>query len=282
MAAQRLQSLLSSPTHDLPMFHDGSPYHTHQKCSHCFQVQRSHQAKLSLCAMCRVEMYCSKECQKAHWPAHKAQCKVYKAERLAVAEKTGIESAQADCHAWIKYFDTPIKNCAIAAMRLPETPHMERTEIFSLTIHHKGDPSRPVQQRFAVIEVARRRAAEFPPMSTVFQGMKSYPGFCERGKVEMGARFYGCVRVGILATYGPSVDEPVAVIQRLNHFSIDDTTARAKIVRQDWFMLFREYVEQGARIKFCCGRLPGAEDVCCCGGWVHDEEKRKAFSGTKN
>ncbi|KAJ7121601.1 hypothetical protein C8R44DRAFT_786537 [Mycena epipterygia] len=265
---------LSCITHDLPMFHDGPPHHTHQHCSKCFQMQRTH-AKLSLCKGCGIAMYCSRECQVAHWPTHKAACKLAKEERHAIAEKCGIESAMPDLHAWMKYYDTPIKNCAIAALRLPENPHMERTEMLYIQLHHKGDSTLPVHDRFFVMAVGRRSLAELPPLSALRGTGTRYAENCERAKVELGDRFYGVGRVGFSVLFGANSN---AVSEKLKHFPIDKISARANIVRQDWWMLFREYVEVGAKMKFCCGRLPGMDDICCCGGWVHDAEKREAFS----
>ncbi|KAJ6571265.1 hypothetical protein B0H19DRAFT_1255254 [Mycena capillaripes] len=258
------------------MFHDGPPHHTHQHCSHCLQMQRTHQAKLALCSSCEIAMYCSKECQVAHWPAHKKQCKLNKAERLSIAEKSGIASAIPDLTAWVRYYDTPLKT--LAAMRLPENPHMERKAILFVHLHHTGDLTVPIHQRFAVMSVSRRESGDISPLSPLRPALARYPEVCERGKIELGEDFYGCVRFALTVTFGGECEAPKTITERMVQFSIDKETARANIVRQDWWILFREYVELGAKIKFCCGRLPGVEDLCCCGGWVHDAEKRKAFT----
>jgi hypothetical protein len=60
------QSLLScgSMASDLglQMFHDGPVSHSHQSCGNCFQVQRSHGQKLSLCGGCKEVKYCVSCC----------------------------------------------------------------------------------------------------------------------------------------------------------------------------------------------------------------------------
>ncbi|KAJ7692461.1 hypothetical protein B0H17DRAFT_541237 [Mycena rosella] len=175
----------------------------------------------------------------------------------------------------MSHYDTPLKNCAIAAMHLPENPHMERQEILYLQLHHKGDSTLPIHDRFWVLAVGRRSRAELVPGSALCAMNAGYPEACERGKIELGDSFYGVVRIGFSILFGP---QPSAVAERMKHFSIDKTTARATIVRQDWWTLFRGYVELGAKIRFCCGRVQGLDGLCCSGGWVHDAENREAFS----
>lgn len=46
-------------------------YLDRKTCSGCGCVA----AKLSKCARCELVAYCSKECQKMHWPEHKGDCK---------------------------------------------------------------------------------------------------------------------------------------------------------------------------------------------------------------
>ncbi|KAJ7760320.1 hypothetical protein B0H14DRAFT_2634219 [Mycena olivaceomarginata] len=101
--------------------------------------------------------------------------------------------------------------------------------------------------------------------------------FCARGKVQFGDNLYGCVRVGLHVAYGPHLYAPTAVVQQMIHFSINKDLARENIVLQERWLLLREYIKLGARMRLCCGRVASMEDVCCCGGWAHDEEKRVRF-----
>ena len=43
-------------------------------CANC-KSEQSSSVKLSSCARCKKVKYCSKECQKNHWPKHKISCK---------------------------------------------------------------------------------------------------------------------------------------------------------------------------------------------------------------
>ncbi|KAJ7175129.1 hypothetical protein C8R43DRAFT_976018 [Mycena crocata] len=265
---------LATSTHDLPMFHDGAIHHTHQKCSKCLVIQRTHAIKLRSCARCHQAMYCSKECQTKDWPTHKGKCKALERERAEIQLKTGLTSLVDDVYAWMDYYDTPLKNCAIAAMRLPENPHMERKALLFLQIQYEEDHADlPAHRKFSIISVGRPYMNDLPLQSVLRKTAAQYSQMCDRGRIELGDRFYGVGRVGIdVCVGGTSV-----VTERLKHFSIDTETAPANIVRQDWWVLFREYVALGARIKFCCGKMGGVDDICCCGGWVHDDEKREAF-----
>jgi hypothetical protein len=43
-------------------------------CAHC-GAREVHVAQFKRCAACKCVVFCSKDCQLANWPAHKAACK---------------------------------------------------------------------------------------------------------------------------------------------------------------------------------------------------------------
>jgi hypothetical protein len=45
-----------------------------QSCAHCGAV-KLHVAQFKRCSACKAVVFCSKDCQLANWPAHKAACK---------------------------------------------------------------------------------------------------------------------------------------------------------------------------------------------------------------
>ena len=47
----------------------------HKRCYWCGTVRQDGKPRFKVCANCEEAYYCSKECQKRHWPIHKASCK---------------------------------------------------------------------------------------------------------------------------------------------------------------------------------------------------------------
>ncbi|KAJ7150682.1 hypothetical protein C8R46DRAFT_1305323 [Mycena filopes] len=262
----------------LPMFHDGPVSHSHQTCGNCFQSQRSHASKLSRCARCVHVSYCSKKCQTADWPQHKQACKYLAAERRQIEEASGLPTPMQDFHEWVAYYNAPLQNCAVAIMELPQRPHLERLTVLALCLRHKRKPNLPVWDKFEVTSITRMDAAFLAAHMNPGLDASHYAKVCEKGKIELGDSYYGMGRYSFSVQFNEGWKEQPT--EKLNHFAISKETARAQSLRADPWVLLREYINVGAKMKFCCGRLriPGMDDICCCGGWVHDEEKRKAFS----
>ncbi|KAF8169003.1 hypothetical protein K438DRAFT_242583 [Mycena galopus ATCC 62051] len=260
------------------MFHDGPVSHTHQSCANCFQFQRSHGRKLSRCAGCLEIMYCSKECQLADRPAHKQTCKVLTKEREAIEADGGLQSAMAEFHAWVAYYNMPLQNCAIAAMELPERPHLEKHAVLCIRMWHKRDSSLPLWDKFEVMTIGREGLGDLPREAPLPIQPAQYERACEKGRIELGRDFYGVVRYVFLVHFGK--DKRIIHTAKMRHFAISHEIARTRSLRADWWVLLREYINNGTKMRFCCGKIPipHCEDICCCGGWVHDAEKRGAFS----
>jgi hypothetical protein len=48
---------------------------SHRECTLCHTVACISQPKFKTCGRCKSVFYCSAECQKKHWPAHRHMCK---------------------------------------------------------------------------------------------------------------------------------------------------------------------------------------------------------------
>jgi hypothetical protein len=46
-----------------------------EMCANCYVLEKTLHEKLLKCGQCRLIKYCSRECQREHWKAHKKQCK---------------------------------------------------------------------------------------------------------------------------------------------------------------------------------------------------------------
>ncbi|KAJ7890147.1 hypothetical protein B0H14DRAFT_3429206 [Mycena olivaceomarginata] len=120
-------------------------------------MQRSHRNQI-VAVQISDPVYGSRE--NAHWPAHKAECR---------RARGSIDSALPD-----EVLRPGARDCAIAAMRLPENPHIKRKEMLCVNLYDKGDPTLLVQQRFMVQSVGRRSSADLLPGSRLRPIMERY------------------------------------------------------------------------------------------------------------
>ncbi|SJL15844.1 uncharacterized protein ARMOST_19349 [Armillaria ostoyae] len=59
----------------------------HHACGRCLNCPNAGEKQYSRCAGCSTTYYCSQQCQKAHWPQHKAMCKDRKTARAQLKER---------------------------------------------------------------------------------------------------------------------------------------------------------------------------------------------------
>jgi len=189
-----------------------------------------------------------------------------------IEAKTGIPHGYTDLVQWVEYYSTPMKNCMVAALNLPQFPHQERHSVLSLQITHKKDATIPLQHRFVIDSISRCNRDDSNGISNEFirrldsQSMKNTIAF---GKMEMGSEYYGTLMIMVFGFFSitPLVSFPV-----MKTFSIDKSVASAKVKTLFWWLPLRQILENGKKMKFCCGKIEGVG--CCCGGWVHEDEMK--------
>ena len=62
---------------------------------------------------------------------------------------------------------------------------------------------------------------------------------------------------------------PLLTIPIIKYFSISNYVASARVITGPWWPPLRNILENGKKMKFCCGKIEGGG--CCCGGWVHED-----------
>jgi hypothetical protein len=216
------------------------------------------------------KIYQSKECQKIHWPEHKDACKGAVTQDKDIEGKTGIPHGYTDFVQWMEYYSTPIKNCMVAALNLPKYPHQERDSALLIQISHKGDVTLPVQHRFTIDTINRQNRGEngFASREIVRRlDSEETKKLIEFGKKENGSHYYGTLMYAVVAVFS---ENPMVSALIPKYFSINKYVASARVIDGPWWPPLRHILENGKKMKFCCGKME--EGVCCCGGWVHKDD----------
>ncbi|TFY76972.1 hypothetical protein EWM64_g7038, partial [Hericium alpestre] len=76
------------------------PSHSHKQrgmrlCDQCGAVEQPGVKQFRLCGGCMTTNYCSPECQKAHWPSHKAICQ-HTTAQISAAKQQPISAEYPD------------------------------------------------------------------------------------------------------------------------------------------------------------------------------------------
>jgi hypothetical protein len=189
-----------------------------------------------------------------------------------IEEKTGIPHGYMDFVQWVEYYSTPMKNCMIAALNLPHYSHRERDSALLIQITHKGDATLPVQHRFTIDTIdLHNRDEEGIVSKELVRELDSEEAkkVIEFGKKENGNDYYGTLMFKVLAVFSES---PKVWVPIYKYVTINKYVASARVISGPWWLPLRHILENGKKMKFCCGKDEGGG--CCCGGWVHEEEMK--------
>lgn len=265
---------------ELEFFHDAPPLHTHRHCKNCDKFRRFEGGELFKCAACLVYNYCviiylhpreskmdtdvrgqSVECQRAHWPSHKLECKSMSKQRANLTAKTGNPQAYVDFMAWIEYHHTTLINCAVAAIDVKYEPGADEHVFLHLCTHYCNEPGQKMQSRFCSMSGKGVDMREEPEVAeSMKELLKQRAQYVEIGKKQYGKDYGGTGMYMLHADFNTTV-VPFAKI-----FNFDKATANAE-PHPEYGRLYTEYITEGKKMRFCCGQI--AEGICCCGGWTH-------------
>ncbi|KJA17619.1 hypothetical protein HYPSUDRAFT_57652 [Hypholoma sublateritium FD-334 SS-4] len=109
-----------------------------KQCQNCFKSE-SDETHLQCCSYCKRAHYCSKECQKADWKAHKAQCSQNRETRKAMKAAPELPSTalkefsnaalEVLTKNWVQQYRPLLSITALHALELKRTPARSLTHI---------------------------------------------------------------------------------------------------------------------------------------------------------
>ncbi|KZT65995.1 hypothetical protein DAEQUDRAFT_730758 [Daedalea quercina L-15889] len=116
------------------------------QCQHCFK-SRLDGVRMSRCGACRVDMYCSKECQKAAWPVHKTRCKI----NQRVNEQVGIDIEQhyKALRNFCQKHRPVLSDSVIRALDLCVDPSRAETDLLTIVVCPRPGSTRPETDFYA-------------------------------------------------------------------------------------------------------------------------------------
>jgi hypothetical protein len=83
--------------------------------SECFSCHRVPETPLLRCARCKGVSYCGQACQRAHWPAHKAECNFSVVHQFSRLEKSAGSDTSVHFKDWLT---TKRELCGLLGMEL--------------------------------------------------------------------------------------------------------------------------------------------------------------------
>ena len=128
----------------------GPPHTNTFTCQACGRGDGRHGNGLLKCGKCNGAHYCSKECQVAHWPAHRLECKEIQLGRQCFADSVGMEVSTA-YKAWFKRFKLLIAEAA-AALLWPAPHFSPRNRSHGLLLHVTYNSSKPPRFQVGAVE----------------------------------------------------------------------------------------------------------------------------------
>ncbi|KAL1742006.1 hypothetical protein HDZ31DRAFT_44209 [Schizophyllum fasciatum] len=151
-------------------------------CQNCHKSQS--EIRLSSCSKCRLSHYCSRECQVAHWPTHKAQCRLNAQTRdrlkSAAEDQPDLVEINRKFKDWQQIFRPLFHHVQCSALDLFTDPHRASTHLLSVLLTPNPHPRKPHDAACAflladarALPIADFLAALPPPVRAQLEGARA-------------------------------------------------------------------------------------------------------------
>ncbi|KAF8917982.1 hypothetical protein CPB85DRAFT_1284321 [Mucidula mucida] len=235
----------------------------------------------------QVHTHSSKSCQKKHWPVHKHICKIMGGQRKELetylakySSGENVKKGWTELIAWLKFHNTSLCNAAVAGMQLKEYPDSDTNSALFVRVHRCTDEERgdrPVESKFCIVNIRMVNVdPDDDPMGLTETLWPSRSFVVQAGKKAMGRDYRGTgfLMISFLYQFAKDVKEHEVFFPKFFNFNKD--TGRG-IPNPEWRQALARNLDEGRKIKFCCGKVVELVGGCCCGGWTHEKSATRTL-----
>ncbi|KAL5525462.1 hypothetical protein ACEPAG_6797 [Sanghuangporus baumii] len=218
--------------------HQYSKPRGHRVCDTCGTIEQPGQ-RFRMCGGCMITQYCSQECQKRHWPSHKAICQhtsdiltSAKHDHGSVGESLSEEVIAKNLRKFVSAHQTLLSWAAFQALQLRRVPANIRSLALHVELQYRShsDPAR----RFTVssVRIVQRSLVEsYDPLVT--QDIHRREERCRRS---------GGIGTAVILVQSGGMSQVMPV-------ECDSPSRIAWDAREDWADILARYTEAG-RVDF--------------------------------
>ncbi|KAH9846380.1 hypothetical protein C2E23DRAFT_890947 [Lenzites betulinus] len=199
---------------------------------------------------------------------------LHKVTRLRDGRATtvcGTPRAWPDLTAFVEYHHATLVNCALALylQAKPREADPTASHVVQFRLRYRADPVLAPHMQFepVALDLLHRRQAD-----VLERCLRECECAISAERFDLGSRYATTGAYLILVEYphlavDAGMDAPTVALWK--HFGVDDRRWKTQPKEQSPWVVFKETVDGGKKMRFCCGEFADLMVVCSCGGWSH-------------